>query len=172
MRIGECVDLSVDCVRSRPQPVGHPCTAGRAQNERCVPVDSMVCQLIERIRFLRPNHVDSQTPRCPAGCRGCRRHYRPHRPTPISTHLWNGDAAGALVTKPAHDFGVPRNRPTGSPARVPLGSLSSQTLGAISDQLLWFPTPSRFVELDRIINGRPARSGNVPPQRRLQPPTS
>src|SRR5580658_8037578 len=45
----------------------------------------------------RPLHVDSQTPRCPAGCRSCRRHYRRHRRTPISTHLWNGDAAGGRL---------------------------------------------------------------------------
>jgi integrase len=55
MRIGECVDLSVDCLR----PLGADQWAihvplGKLKTERLVPVDSMVCQLVERIRSLRP----------------------------------------------------------------------------------------------------------------------
>jgi integrase len=55
MRIGECVDLSVDCLR----PVGPNQWAihvplGKLKTERWVPVDSMVCQLVERIHSLRP----------------------------------------------------------------------------------------------------------------------
>lgn len=55
MRIGECVDLSVDCLR----PLGTNQWAihvplGKLKTERWVPVDSMVCQLVERIRSLRP----------------------------------------------------------------------------------------------------------------------
>jgi site-specific recombinase XerD len=55
MRIGECVDLSVDCLC----PLGADQWAihvplGKLKTERLVPVDSMVCQLVERIRSLRP----------------------------------------------------------------------------------------------------------------------
>jgi integrase len=55
MRIGECVDLSFDCLRS----LGHEQWAiqvplGKLKTERWVPVDSMVCQFVERIRSLRP----------------------------------------------------------------------------------------------------------------------
>jgi integrase len=55
MRIGECVDLSFDCLR----PLGPDRWAihvplGKLKTERWVPVDSRVCQLVERIRSLRP----------------------------------------------------------------------------------------------------------------------
>jgi integrase len=55
MRIGECVDLSFDCLR----PLGPGQWAihvplGKLKTERWVPVDSVVCQLVERIRSLRP----------------------------------------------------------------------------------------------------------------------
>jgi integrase len=55
MRIGECVALSFDCLR----PLGPDHWAihvplGKLKTERWVPVDSMVCQLVERIRSLRP----------------------------------------------------------------------------------------------------------------------
>ena len=55
MRIGELVDLSLDCLR----PVGPDQWAihvplGKLKTERWVPVDRLVCQLVERIRSLRP----------------------------------------------------------------------------------------------------------------------
>ena len=55
MRIGECVDLSVDCLRPRgpDQWVIHV-PLGKLGTERWVPVDSMVCQIIDRLRSLRP----------------------------------------------------------------------------------------------------------------------
>ena len=54
MRIGECADLSVDCLR----PLGSGQWAihvplGKLQTERWVPVDSFVCQVVNRLRFLR-----------------------------------------------------------------------------------------------------------------------
>jgi integrase len=57
MRIGECVDLSFDCLR----PLGPDRWAihvplGKLKTERWVPVDSRVCQLVERIRSLRPTN--------------------------------------------------------------------------------------------------------------------
>ena len=55
MRIGECVDLSFDCLRSLgPDRWAIHVPLGKLKTERWVPVDSMVCQLVERIRSLRP----------------------------------------------------------------------------------------------------------------------
>jgi integrase len=54
MRIGECVDLSVDCLHTigiNQWAIHVP--LGKLKTERWVPVDSMVCQLVERIRSLR-----------------------------------------------------------------------------------------------------------------------
>jgi integrase len=55
MRIGECVDLSVDCLRplGPDQWVIHV-PLGKLGTERWVPVDALVCQIINRIRSLRP----------------------------------------------------------------------------------------------------------------------
>ena len=55
MRIGECVDLSMDCLRPLdPGQWAIHVPLGKLKTERWVPVDSMVCQLVERIRSLRP----------------------------------------------------------------------------------------------------------------------
>ena len=55
MRIGECVDLSVDCLRTLgPNQWAIHVPLGKLKTERWVPVDSMVCQRVERIRSLRP----------------------------------------------------------------------------------------------------------------------
>jgi site-specific recombinase XerD len=54
MRIGECVDLSVDCLRPLgPSQWAIHVPLGKLKTERWVPVDSMVCQLVDRIRSLR-----------------------------------------------------------------------------------------------------------------------
>jgi integrase len=55
MRIGECVDLSVDCLR----PLGSDEWAlhvplGKLGTERWVPVDSLVCHIVNRLHSLRP----------------------------------------------------------------------------------------------------------------------
>lgn len=54
MRIGECIDLSWDCLRN----VAPDCWAihvplGKLKTERLVPVDSFVCELVQRLRFFR-----------------------------------------------------------------------------------------------------------------------
>lgn len=55
MRIGECTDLSVDCLHPLgPNQWAIHVPLGKLKTERWVPVDSMVCQLVERIRYLRP----------------------------------------------------------------------------------------------------------------------
>jgi site-specific recombinase XerD len=55
MRIGECVDLSLDCLF----PLGEDRWAihvplGKLKTERWVPVDSTGCRIVERLRVLRP----------------------------------------------------------------------------------------------------------------------
>jgi site-specific recombinase XerD len=55
MRIGECVDLSVDCLRLLgPDRWAIHVPLGKLKTERWVPVDSLVCQVIDRLRSLRP----------------------------------------------------------------------------------------------------------------------
>jgi len=54
MRIGECVDLSSDCLHAGPPgewAIHVP--LGKMKTERLVPVDSFVCQLVLRLRFWR-----------------------------------------------------------------------------------------------------------------------
>jgi integrase len=54
MRIGECADLSFDCLRSTgPGQWAVQVPLGKLKTERMVPVDSFVCQLIQRLRFFR-----------------------------------------------------------------------------------------------------------------------
>jgi integrase len=54
MRIGECADLSINCLRplGSDQWVIHV-PLGKLKTERWVPVDSFVCQVIDRLRLLR-----------------------------------------------------------------------------------------------------------------------
>lgn len=54
MRIGECVDLSSDCLHAgAPGEWAIHVPLGKMKTERLVPVDSFVCQLVQRLRFLR-----------------------------------------------------------------------------------------------------------------------
>ena len=54
MRIGECVDLSSDCLHAgAPGQWAIHVPLGKMKTERLVPVDSFVCQLVQRLRFLR-----------------------------------------------------------------------------------------------------------------------
>jgi integrase len=55
MRLGECLDLSLDCLRclgSGQSAILVP--LGKLQTERMVPVDTFVCDLVNRLRALRP----------------------------------------------------------------------------------------------------------------------
>src|SRR5215471_7093428 len=54
MRIGECADLAYDCLHN----VGSDRWAihvplGKLKTERMIPVDSFVCELVQRLRFFR-----------------------------------------------------------------------------------------------------------------------
>ncbi|HEX2715357.1 MAG TPA: tyrosine-type recombinase/integrase, partial [Candidatus Acidoferrales bacterium] len=54
MRIGECADLSFDCLRATgPDQWAIHVPLGKLKTERMVPVDSFVCELIQRLRFFR-----------------------------------------------------------------------------------------------------------------------
>src|SRR5665213_1305403 len=54
MRIGECIDLSNDCLRSTgPNQWAIHVPLGKLQTERMVPVDAFVCELVQRLRFFR-----------------------------------------------------------------------------------------------------------------------
>jgi len=54
MRIGECADLSFDCLRLvGPQEWAIHVPLGKLKTERMVPVDSFVARLVERLRLLR-----------------------------------------------------------------------------------------------------------------------
>jgi len=54
MRIGECADLSCDCLRSTgPDQWAIHVPLGKLKTERMVPVDAFVGKLIQRLRFFR-----------------------------------------------------------------------------------------------------------------------
>jgi integrase len=54
MRIGECADLSLECLRSTgPDQWAIHVPLGKLKTERMVPVDPFVCRLVQRLRFFR-----------------------------------------------------------------------------------------------------------------------
>jgi site-specific recombinase XerD len=54
MRIGECADLSFDCLRStEPGQCAILVPLGKLEKERMVPVDSLAVTIIQRLRFYR-----------------------------------------------------------------------------------------------------------------------
>jgi integrase len=54
MRIGECADLSSDCLRSTgPGQWAIHVPLGKLKTERMVPVDPFVCEFVHRLRFFR-----------------------------------------------------------------------------------------------------------------------
>jgi site-specific recombinase XerD len=54
MRIGECADLAYDCLHQvGPERWAIHVPLGKLKTERMVPVDSFVCELVQRLRFFR-----------------------------------------------------------------------------------------------------------------------
>lgn len=54
MRISECTDLAYDCLHHiGPDRWGIHVPLGKLKTERMVPVDSFVCELVQRLRFFR-----------------------------------------------------------------------------------------------------------------------
>jgi integrase len=71
MRIGECIDLSVDCLRAvGPDQWAIHVPLGKLKTERWVPVDSLVCQLVERLRSMRSPEAPSTGRLLLSGSRG------------------------------------------------------------------------------------------------------
>ena len=59
IRIGECVDLPLDCLRSlAPGQWALHVPLGKLYTERLVPIDDSVQQIIHRLRFFRSLHPD------------------------------------------------------------------------------------------------------------------
>jgi len=60
MRSGECVNLSFDCLRTiGPGQWAIHVPIGKLKTERLVPVDSIVCEVVNRLRSLRPPDTPS-----------------------------------------------------------------------------------------------------------------
>jgi integrase len=54
MRIGECVDLAWHCLRNvAPDRWAIHVPLGKLKTERMVPIDSFVCEIVQRLRFFR-----------------------------------------------------------------------------------------------------------------------
>src|ERR1035437_2904474 len=71
MRIGECIDLWVDCLRAvGPDQWAIHVPLGKLKTERWVPVDSLVCQLGERLRSMRSPDAPSTGRLLLSGSRG------------------------------------------------------------------------------------------------------
>jgi hypothetical protein len=71
MRIGECIDLSVDCLRAvGPDQWAIHVPLGKLKTERWVPVDSLVCQLVARLRSMRSPDAPSTGRLLLSGSRG------------------------------------------------------------------------------------------------------
>jgi integrase len=70
MRIGECADLSFDCLRSAGQDQwALHVPLGKLKTERMVPGDAFVAELVQRLRFFRsldPLPPDGRLLACPA----------------------------------------------------------------------------------------------------------
>ena len=96
MRIGECADLSYDCLRSTgPNQWAIHVPLGKLKTERMVPVDSFVCKLVQRLRFFRsldPLPADGRLLACPSAKDTLLRHFRDYlhqicHSLGLSTHI-------------------------------------------------------------------------------------
>ena len=80
MRIGECADLSSDCLRSiGPKQGAIHVPLGKLKTERMVPVDPFVCEFVHRLRFFRsldPLPVDGRLLARPGAKNTLLRHFR------------------------------------------------------------------------------------------------
>jgi integrase len=103
MRIGECADLSFDCLRATgPNQWAILVPLGKLKTERMVPVDSSVVTVIQRLRFYRsldPQRPDGRllarrsTRQLPASSLLLFGNLGSHCSTPVSPHLCYRDAS-------------------------------------------------------------------------------
>src|SRR6266404_4720158 len=96
MRIGECADLSSDCLRSTgPNQWAVHVPLGKLKTERMVPVDPFVCELVQRLRFFRsldPLSADGRLLARPGAKDTLLRHFRDYlhqacHSLGLSTHI-------------------------------------------------------------------------------------
>ncbi len=96
MRIGECADLSFDCLRSTgPGQWAIHVPLGKLKTERMVPVDPFVCELVQRLRFFRsldPLSADGRLLARPGAKDTLLRHFRDYlhqacHSLGLSTHI-------------------------------------------------------------------------------------
>ena len=96
MRIGECADLSSDCLRSTgPGQWAVHVPLGKLKTERMVPVDPFVCELVQRLRFFRsldPLSADGRLLARPGAKDTLLRHFRDYlhqvcHSLGLSTHI-------------------------------------------------------------------------------------
>ena len=84
MRIGECADLSYDCLHNvGPDRWAIHVPLGKLKTERMVPVDSFVCELVQRLRFFRsfdPLPADGRLLARPHGKQTLIKQLRPYLP--------------------------------------------------------------------------------------------
>jgi integrase len=82
MRIGECADLSYDCLRHvGPDRWAIHVPLGKLKTERMVPIDSFVCELVHRLRFFRsfdPLPADGRLLARPCGKQTLVKQFRPY----------------------------------------------------------------------------------------------
>lgn len=82
MRIGECADLSYDCLHNiGPDRWAIHVPLGKLKTERMVPVDSFVCELVQRLRFFRsfdPLPADGRLLARPSGKQTLIKQLRPY----------------------------------------------------------------------------------------------
>jgi integrase len=82
MRIGECADLSYDCLRNLgPDRWAIHVPLGKLKTERMVPVDSFVTALVQRLRFFRsfdPLPADGRLLARPSGKQTLIKQLRPY----------------------------------------------------------------------------------------------
>ena len=119
MRIGECADLSYDCLHHvGPDRWAIHVPLGKLKTERMVPVDSFVCELVHRLRFFRsfdpapcrwpaagPPHtqadLDQTTAPLPARCRQPRSASPPRIVPHQLRHTYATEMVRAGVSLPA-----------------------------------------------------------------------
>ena len=128
IRIGECVDLSFDCLRPlAPGQWALHVPLGKLNTERLVPIDDSVCQLVHRLRFFRflsavpPDGLllarrrnrsallrELRTELTPGANRP--RHCQAHRSPHVSPHLRHRDAAIWRQLPRTHETAWPFHR--------------------------------------------------------------
>jgi site-specific recombinase XerD len=170
MRIGECVDLSYDCLHSislNQWAIHVP--LGKLKTERMVPVDAFVRDLVHRLRFFRSLDPMPDNGRLLAW-HGSRvsllarlrdyLHLACHSaglPTSIVPHQLR-HTYGTEMLRAGVGFATVTDR---SPARVPTGSLATAASGSTA-QNLTHSSALRNRWPHRFLARRPTRNGDVP----------